>query len=231
MSLIEVMYAMAIGVFVIGTATWFIFEGMKASLKATNDVENSIQQWGLSAKLQIDGKVANGVTIFYSADQSTWQGSPALPVVIPVDDGNAANGLERGKVLVLTKTKLVQGFDTKLVTDIIFYYYTGGNLVATGTLKRYPGKDLTFKVPAAQAVDSSNKPKPVAQLVSDYYTTFTGSGAAVVQDKLVSIATDGPFAHFGDGNNASIALVREETNGAGNIVKSSNLTEVSFNLR
>ncbi len=231
MTLVEVMVAMSIGVAVFSMAVGLLFQGTKASYQAAANVENSMQQWGLAAKLQIDGKVADGITIFRSADTATWVAG--LPVEVPVDNGNAADGLERGKILVLTKCERdASGLETQIITDMIFYLYTGGggtSAAATGTLKRYPKKaPETFPVTPAMAKDSSNNPKTVAQLVSENFLTFTG-GAELVQDNLVSVATDGPFAHFGNGKNASIALVREET--ALGKVKNSNLTEVSFNLR
>jgi len=225
MTLVEIMVAMAIGVVIIGAATWFTVEGTKASLRAMANVENGIQQWGLNTKLQIDSKIANGATIFASADTSTWVGG--LPVEVPVDNGVAP--LERGKILVLTKSQLDSaGNPTAIITNMIFYYYTGGSLAATGTLKRYPPK-APDTYPISTPIDpGTGQPYTVAQLVSQSFSTLTGD-AALVQDNLASIATKGPFAHLGSTKNVSIALVREETSGG--TVKSSNLTEVSFNLR
>lgn len=225
MTLVEIMVSMTLGVFVIGAATWFLFEGTKASYSAMASTENSIQQWGLSAKLQIDGKVANGATIMAAVEET-----PAADYlrVIPVDDGNPLPELERGKVLVFSKTKLQEGVDTNVITDLIFYLYTPGIDAKLGTLKRAPatgtlqdGKDFT-------SLDNAGKPKSTPQLVDENLTSFLAQ-AAVVQDHVVSVAPNGPFAHIGSIGNVSIALVREET--ALGKIKSSNLTEVSFNLR
>lgn len=228
MTLLEVLVAMFIGVFVIGTATWFMVEGTRASFQAMAKVNNGVDQWGLATKLQVDGKVASGATIFLSADKTTWTpGTPALPVEVGVDDGNAANGLERGKILVLTKTQLNQGTDTKVVTDMIFYVFTNASPTATGILKRYPAKwPNTFAV--TDPLDDKSNPKTVAALLAENFDTFMAN-AADVQDNLLALATNGPFAHFGAVNNVNIALLREET-ASGN-VKNSNLSEVSFNLR
>jgi len=229
MTLVEILVAMTIGVFVIGAATGFLYEGMKSSYQAMAKVENSIQQWSMATKLQIDGKVANNVTIFKSADKSLWDVS-GLPIVVGIDDGTPP--LERGKILVLTKTRLVQGVDSGVVTDMVYYLYTGTNFTpATGTLKRCP-KDptKTFQVTTAMALDGAGKPKTVAQLVSDNFAALNGLDLVLVQDHVRSIDPNGPFAHLGSLGNAGIALIREETDG-GNVVKSSNLCEVSFNLR
>ena len=225
MTLVEVMVSMAVGVVVIGAATWFLFEGTKASYKAMANVENSIQQWGLATKLQIDGKIAGRVDILNSIDQTAWVSG--LPLVIPVDNGDPADLLERGKVLVLTKSQLKEGYDTKIITDMVVYYYVGGNLGYTGILKRFPQKAPdTFPITAP--LDSAKNPKSVAQLVSENVDTITAN-AALVQDHLASIANNGPFAHFISPSNVSIALVRQET--ALGTVNSTTLTEVSFNLR
>lgn len=222
MTLVEVMVSMALGVTVIGAATWFLFEGTKASYSAMAATENSIQQWGLSAKLQIDGKVANNATILASIE--------AIPAVdflreIPVDDGNPVPELERGNVLVFSKSALNEGEDSKVITDLIFYLYTPGTAPNLGTLKRTPAKD-TFQ--AFTALDGDGKPKSVAQLVEENLSTLL-SLSVLVQDHVVAVAPNGPFAHIGSIGNVSIALVREET--ALGKIKSSNLTEVSFNLR
>jgi len=227
MTLVEIMVSMALGVVVIGTATWFLFEGTKASYKSMANVENSIQQWGLATKLQIDGKIANLITVINSADKSTWLVNGGDPIVIGVEDNDPATGLKRGKMLVLSKSQLLEGVDTKLITDIIVYYYTGNNTDFNGTLKRYP-KDVrgTFKVTAPK--DGAGNLKSVAQLVRENIDTFTGD-PALVQDKLTSIAPGGPFAQLNSSNNASIALIRQE-NSIGKVVNQ-NLTEVSINLR
>ncbi len=229
MTLVEIMVAMAIGVAVIGVATGFLLEGTKAAYQAMANVENSIQQWGLDTKLQIDSKLANGVVIYASADQTTWVGG--LPVEVPVDDGIAP--LERGKILVLTRSALdSSGSPTAVINSMIFYYYTGNggtSALATGTLKRYKKAPEVFVV--SQPIDTTTGlPKTVAQLVSENFAELTGGSEVVlVQDHLASIATDGPFAHLGSTKNVSIAVVREETTLG--TVKNSNLTEVSFNLR
>jgi len=230
MTLVEVMFSLAIGVVTIGIATWFVYEGTKASYKAMASVENSTQQWGLTTKLQVDGKIANMITILNSADKSTWASNAGIPIVIGVDDNNAANGLERGKALVLTKSVLVEGVDSKVITDMIFYYYTGSNLDYTGTLKRYPqNQQKTFKITAPR--DSANQPKSVAQLVSENIDTFTSSDAGLVQDNLTCISPGGPFAQLGSSTNASIAFIRQQTAPGTGTVLSQDLTEVSFNLR
>lgn len=228
MTLVEVLVSAFIGVFVIGTATWFMVEGTRATLQGMAKTNNGIEQWGVSTKLQVDGKLANGAVIFLSADKATWTpGTPPLPVEVPVDDGNGLNGLERGKILILTKSKLNEGADTKVITDMIFYLYTGGSLVANGTLKRFPEKAPdTFQV--TDPLDGNGNPKTVAALLAEYFDHFNSS-AVVVQDHLVTPATNGPFAHFGAINNVDIAFFREETS-SGN-VKNSNLSEISFNLR
>jgi prepilin-type N-terminal cleavage/methylation domain-containing protein len=229
MTLVEIMVSLAVGVIVIGAATWFITEGMKASYKATANVENSIQQWGLATKLQIDGKIASNVTIFASADQTKWDAA-GLPVVVGIDDGTPP--LERGKILVLTKTNLVQGVDSGVVTDIVYYLFTGDNSTpATGTLKRCPRNPMkTFQVTTTMAVDGAGKPKSVAQLVCDNFSALNGTDLGLVQDHVRSIDAKGPFAHLGSLGNASIALVREENDG-GPVATSANLSEVSFNIR
>jgi hypothetical protein len=228
MTLPEVLIAGAIGTGIVGAATWFLVEGARSSYKAMASVEDSVQQWALTTKLQIDGKVANGVSIFLGAD-------PSIPLeylkIIPVDDNISANGLERGRVLVLTKSKLNQGLDTGVITDLIFYLYTPGASTApgqlTGTLKRYKNAPLTFKVP--DPLDGAGKAKTVSAIVDEYIDTLTGTNLVVVQDHVASLANAvGPFGSFGSGNHVSIALVREETKG-NQVV--SNLTEVSFNLR
>jgi hypothetical protein len=226
MTLVEIVVSLGISTIILCTSTWFILEGTKASYKAMADVENSIQQWGLTTKLQVDGKIANMVTIINSADKTTWDINAGVPIVIGVEDNDPNTNLKRGKVLVLTKSKLVEGVDSKNITDIIFYYYTGNNLDYTGTLKRYP-KDpsQTFKV--TNPLDGTGKPKSVATLVQENIDTFTGIGAGVVQDNLTSIAAGGPFAQLGSSNNASIAFIRQET--VRGTVKSQYLTEVSFN--
>jgi len=226
MTLVEVMIAMTIGVIVISAAVGFLLEGTKASYQAMANVENSIQQWGLDTKLQIDSKIANGVVIFASADTSTWVGG--RPIEVLVDNGIAP--LERGKILVLTKSDLdSSGNPTPVIKSMIFYLFTGGNLAATGTLKRYPKKAPAAFDITAPYDSGTGLPKTVAQLVSENFSTLTGSGAELIQDNLASIATNGPFAHLGSAKNVSIAVVREETTLG--TVKNSNLTEVSFNLR
>ena len=229
MTLVEIIVAMTIGVIVISAATGFLYEGMKTSLQAMAKVENSIQQWSLATKLQIDGKIANNVTIFASADQATWD-LAGLPIVVGIDNGIPP--LERGKILVLTKTQLVQGVDSGVVTDMVYYLFTGNNSTpATGSLKRCPKDPMkTFPVTTTMALDGLGKPKSVAQLVSDNFSALNGTDLVLVQDHVRSIDPNGPFAHLGSLGNAGIALIREETEG-GNIVKSSNLSEVSFNLR
>lgn len=224
MTLIEVMVAGSIGVIVLGAATWFTLEVMRASYKSMADLENGIQQWGLSTKLQIDGKIAGGATIFETADVA----SPEYLVQVPMDNGNAADGLERGKVLVLSKSIIdAAGTTTNVVSDLVFYLYTPGTAPDYGTLKRYPKKAPdTFKV--TSPLDGAGKPKTIRTLVDENLGTFLAD-AAVVQHHVSSVAGNlGPFAHFVNPNNVSIALVRMERVGK---VEQQNLTEVSFNLR
>lgn len=225
MTLPEVLISAALGAVIVGAATWFLLQGTKISYAAMVDVENGIQQWGLTTKLQIDGKVANGVTVLASVDTADI---PNYLRVVPIDDGDKNNGLERGKVLVLTKSQLNQGVDTGIITDLVFYLYTPGSAPNYGTLKRYPAKaPATFKINSADAVNADGTPRSVVTLVGNNYNTLVG-GAVVVQDHVIALSSNGPFGSFGDGRHVSIALVREDK--VGNVVRS-NLTEVSFNLR
>ncbi|MFT3870628.1 MAG: prepilin-type N-terminal cleavage/methylation domain-containing protein [Nibricoccus sp.] len=226
MTLVEVMVAASLGVVVLGVAAGFTFAFMRASYKSMADIENGIQQWGLSAKLQIDGKIADGSTIF----QSATQGTPEYLVTVPIDNGIAADGLERGKVLVLSKSIIDSaGVTTNVISDLVFYLYTPGTAPEYGTLKRFPAKAPdTFSVPVGQRLDGTGAPQTVRALVNQNINTFLG-GAATIQKHVMSVAGNkGPFAHFGNTNNVSIALVRIETSGT---LETRNLTEVSFNLR
>lgn len=223
MTLVEVLIAASAGLIVAGAATWFTLECTRISYTAMSQVENGVQQWSMATKLQIDGGVANGATIVIDAIPS----SPNYLSVVPVDDGNKDNGLERGSVLILSKSQLNQGVDTKIITDLIIYVYTPG-AGSTGTLKRFPGSAPTT-FPVTDPLDAKGLPKTVVALVDENITNITANLKLVI-DKVTTVAgaDKGPFACIGNSQHVTTALVRNETVGS---KSTSTLTEVSFNLR
>lgn len=70
-TLSETLIAMSLGVVVAGSATWFLVQGTRISLKTTAASTNDLAEWGILTSITVDSKVANGMVMYPQFDKTT----------------------------------------------------------------------------------------------------------------------------------------------------------------
>jgi len=163
-TLVELLIATSISVIVCGMATYFLFEGLRASLKTSAIYTNDMTQWGLTNRLLIDTKLANCIEIFQ--DNSTTTLTNAAILI----GGSPAGGVDPGSFgnfIVLALGAETAGTSTMAYSSLYGYYYSpslakedGVNTFAAQTLYRFqytvPSSDTTLGLEAIVAKDENN---------------------------------------------------------------------------
>lgn len=91
MSLIELMFAMAISAVVVSGAMWLIMQGMISSWKTANVSGNDLAHWGMANRLVFDSRMATGLTVYSAFDGSiiNTEGVKGIKsYATPLDVGN-----------------------------------------------------------------------------------------------------------------------------------------------
>jgi hypothetical protein len=86
------MFALALSVLIGGVAVMFIVEGTRLSLRTEASLSNDMVQWGISSRLQLDTKTANGAVIYPGIATSDLK------------EAERCRGGERGRLLVLSRS-------------------------------------------------------------------------------------------------------------------------------
>jgi hypothetical protein len=119
-TIVEIMWASAVSLIVIGGAMWLVTYGTASTMQTSNISSNDLTQWGLTNRLILDSRVANGMTVYSDFNKTKIQteGSKGiLYYTTPVRD--------HGNLLVLSRTATANmGSMSFYVERIIGYYYT-----------------------------------------------------------------------------------------------------------
>jgi hypothetical protein len=201
-TLVEVMIAATIAVTVIGMGLAFIVEGTRASMRATSSLNNDVSQWGISSRLQLDSKLANGATIYKTATSGD----------ITVTGRRKAG--ERGTFLVLSSSVIAADSKTAKYEKISGYSYNSTNR----TLYR-------FEYQVAEGEENNELEK----IITDHLASLTFQPVSTEVD---SLDPAGPFVSRDTSNtNAATAIFRLNQGRASHGTDNSILVEVSFLIR
>jgi hypothetical protein len=188
---------MAIGVIVGGMALYFLFEGLRASLKTSAIYTNDMTQWGLTNRLMIDTKLANNIEVFTDNSASTLAAA-ATANSSGIPAGGVAQGsfgnfvvLALGNMVVVSTT--VQQYQ---YSSMYGYYY---NPVAQ-TLSRFQ-----------YTVSASDAEQPA---YNSQTGVTTGGLEAIVQEHL------GDFVYNVVGSNLSLPPLPAGATGNGAFLNS-----------
>jgi prepilin-type N-terminal cleavage/methylation domain-containing protein len=154
-TLSEVLIAMSIGVVILGTATWFMIEGARVSMKTTNNSINDLSQWSIFTAISVDSKVANGMEVyrtFTSADLN--------------DSTKRLDKDQRGNVLILTRSHQEGNSRQATYDQITGYIYSA----TTKNLRKF-----VYIVPPSEKGDpaTNTPPATLEQILVNNLTTFS----------------------------------------------------------
>jgi len=213
-TLTEVIIAMTISVAIGGTATWFLVEGTKASLKAANTSIADLSQWSIFTAISVDSKVANGMAVY-----RTFTAADMADSTKRVTEGGVDNDANpRGNVLILTRS--AQGANSKFAhyEQITGYVYSS----STKLLRKF-----TYEVPVSEQGTATTQPATLEQILNDHLTNFAFQKVA---GDLVTASSGGVFLVRKEGSSGILA-VQSEQGGTNNQVSSKKLIEASFFIR
>jgi hypothetical protein len=206
MTLVELMVALTIGVFILGAATFFIIQGTRASLRATSSSENDLVQWSISSRLQIDSKLANGAVIYRSLDSAS----------VALDQRCAAGA--RGNLLVLSLSSSPNGSRASVYEKLTGYLYDSNARVL---------RKFEHDVSSSDQASGKDLETIITENMADF--TFT-----VVARDIETIDSDGPFINRDLTNrnvNAAAATFRLTQGSAAFMTRDSILVEIAFLIR
>lgn len=196
------MVASTIAVTVIGLGLAFMVEGTRASMRATSSLNNDVSQWGISSRLQLDSKLANGATIYKTATSSD------------ITFAGRRKAGERGKLLILSSSVTANGNNTPQYEKISGYSYNS----TSRTLYRFE-----YQVPGAE------KNNDLEKIITDHLTSFAFQAVSTEVD---SLDPAGPFVSRDTSNtNAATAIFRLNQGASAHRTDNSILVEVSFLIR
>ncbi len=154
LTLTEVLIATGLSVALGSAAMWFLMEGTKSSLKATNTSINDISQWSIFTAISVDSKIANGMAVYKHFTKDDLK-----------DISLRLNNSERGNVLILTRGVQQEKAKKTSYTQITGYVYspTSKNL-----------RKFVYDVPASEQgnADFNIEPKTLEQILIDNFETF-----------------------------------------------------------
>lgn len=201
-SLIEVMIAATICVTAVGLGLTFLVEGTRASMRASSGLSNDVTQWGISSRLQLDSKLANGATIYASTTSAD------------ITFAGRRKAGQRGKFLVLSSSVTADGNNTPEYDKISGYSYDSANR----TLYRFEHQ-----------VANTERKNALEKILTDNLTKFTFRRLTGDVDSLDAA---GPFVSRDTSNtNAATALFRLNQGRTSQSTDNSILVEVSFLIR
>jgi prepilin-type N-terminal cleavage/methylation domain-containing protein len=204
-TLTELLIAMSLSVVVGGSAVWFIVEGTKLSLRANSSSINDLVQWGISSRLQLDSKIANGAVIYASLSDAD------------LTDLGRRRGGERGNVLVLSLSDRLAGSTRSYFRKIIGYRYDP----STRILSKFE-----------HTVSSSQQTPTPADLETIIKTNKSGFQMIPVARDVDSLDSAGPFVCRDVGNINAAAATFQLNQGKQSLWTSDKiLVEVSFLIR
>lgn len=151
MTLVEIMFAMSIGVVVLGIALNMLIGATRATRRVQSNTENDLTEWGVSASVTIDTRIANGMSIYKDFALANFNDASDR---ITTDSA-------RGNFLVLTQSRQAADSKTTTYTTLSGYLYTAGATTGTGTFKRF-----AYNVPTADST------KTLEEILAAHYNDF-----------------------------------------------------------
>ena len=217
-TLTEVIIAMSISTVIAGMAVWFMVEGARSSVKATNTTINDLSQWSIFTAISVDSRTANGMAIYQSftaADMSDKTKRVSLGTVDPV----TSKPDPLGNVLILSLGHQAQGSKKTIYDQITGYVYNS----TTKTLRKF-----VYTVPAAEKGNAALNVDP-ATLEEILVNNIASFSMRKVADNLNMVDPRGVFLIRGD---QSGVLTVESVHGDGNArAVSKKLIDASFFIR
>jgi prepilin-type N-terminal cleavage/methylation domain-containing protein len=209
-TLTEILVAMSISVAMGGAAMWFLVEGTRASLKATNTSINDLSQWSIFTAISVDAKTANGMVVYKNFIEDDIKNSSLR-----------LNNNERGNVLILTRGSQAEKSKFTAFTRITGYVYSA----STKTLRKF-----VYDVPPTEQGDPDMgiDPKSLEQILIDNYESF--SLRKVADDLLPTSTGVGVFLVRERGQSGILTV--ETVQGSGSrYVENKKLIDAAFFIR
>lgn len=206
MTLVEMLIALALSAAIGGTATYFIVEGTRASLRTASSSDNDLVQWSISSRLQVDSKLANGAVIYKDLTSTS----------IDIDKRCTAGA--RGNLLVLSLSSSPNGSRSSSYEKITGYLFD-----PTAHILEKFEYDVTEAEKTAGA--------DLEKIIKDNMGSFTFT---VVARDVDTIDTDGPFINrdlTSRNVNAAAATFRLIQGNAALHTRDAILVEVAFMIR
>ena len=142
MTLVEMMFALTIGVVILGISTGFLVEVTRATLKTQNSSQNDLTEWGMYTGVTIDTRSANGMTLYKTFAPASFVDSTQRIVT----------NTTRGDFLLLTDSTLpTNSSNPPVYLSMTGYVYTAGVPLGsgTGTFQKF-----TYQVPLAEQTNA-----------------------------------------------------------------------------
>ncbi len=153
-TLTEIIIASSISVAIGGAAMWFLVEGSRSSVKATNTSITDLSQWSIFTAISVDSKTANGMAVYKAFTKDDMK-----------DSTLRLNNDGRGNVLILTRGRAEAGSTTTSYRQITGYVFTP----STKTLRKF-----VYEVPASERGDPATgvRPKTLEEILVDNFDHF-----------------------------------------------------------
>jgi hypothetical protein len=162
MTLVEMMFALTIGVVILGISTGFLVEVTRATLKTQNVSQNDLTEWGMYTGVTIDTRSANGMTLYKSFAPASFADST----------DRITTNTTRGDFLLLTNSTLpTNSIDPPVYQSMTGYVYTAGAKPGTGTFQKF-----TYQVPVAEQTNA------LETILTAHYSHFVFVPVAVGLD-------------------------------------------------
>lgn len=163
MTLVEIMVAMLLGTAIIATATSFLVEVTRATVKTTNRSSGDLMTWDIYAQISIDSKVANGMCIYKDFTKASFD-----------PDVNFSNVRKpsgaRGDLLVLTRSEPTGNLTNPTrITNVVGFYYDR----AASTFKRF-----TFPLNSTDSVE---------RILTDNYGAMIAASVTLATDVTATV--------------------------------------------
>ena len=233
-TLTELLIAMTISVVLCGMATYFLFEGLRASLKTSAIYTNDMTQWGLTNRLMIDTKLANNIEIF--ADNSSATLTAAATYTNNTPAGGVAKGTF-GNFIVLALGAMAEVSTTQQqyqYSSLYGYYYNP----TAKTLSRFQyavsasdSQQSTYNTSTGQV--SGGLEAIVKEHLGDFQYTVVGTDLTLQPLPTGATGTNGAFLNRIPGQLANMLLRASAglTNTNNSLTRSDRMIEVAFYAR
>jgi prepilin-type N-terminal cleavage/methylation domain-containing protein len=234
-TLVELIIAMSISVTVCAMAVYFLFEGLRSSLKTSSIYTNDMTQWGLTNRLLIDTKLANNIEVFTDNTAST------LTAAVTAQGGIAEGSF--GNFIVLALGSMVEVSTTQQqyqYTSLYGYYFNPNAQTLSRFQYTIPSNETLYASPpsAPTPIPSVGLEALVSEHLAQFQYTVVGTNLSLQPWPAGAPGTNGAFLNRRNGQLANM-LVRASagpTNGnnviaANTFTRSDRMIEVSFYAR